>query len=85
MAAETLYARGRYREAAVVLNAAIEQSSMRVPAQQRSTYVERNALADATIAECTGALLQDPGNANARKFLDEAYSSKVALLRSLAG
>lgn len=83
--AEDLYASGRYVEAAGVLNAAFERSSTGVPAQVRSLYVERNALADAAIAECSGALRQDPGNANARKFLDEAYESKVALLRSLTG
>ncbi|HPT99466.1 MAG TPA: zf-HC2 domain-containing protein [Armatimonadota bacterium] len=85
MRAEDLYASGRYLEAAGVLNAAIERSSSQMPERVRSVYVERNALADATIAECSMALLHDPGNANARKFLDEAYESKVELLRSLAG
>jgi hypothetical protein len=85
MRAEDLYASGRYLEAAGVLNAAFESSSSQMPARVRSVYVERNALADATIAECSMALRHDPGNANARKFLDEAYESKVQLLRSLAG
>ncbi|MBI3947929.1 MAG: zf-HC2 domain-containing protein [Armatimonadetes bacterium] len=79
--AESLYASGQYSEAVGVLNAAFAQACERSPEEIR----ERNALADGAILECSRALRQDPGNANARKFLGEAYSTKLALLQSLAG
>lgn len=79
--AESLYSSGRYTEAVGVLNAAFAQACERSPEEIR----ERNALADSAILECSRALRQDPGNVNARKYLGEAYSAKVALLQSLAG
>lgn len=77
--AEILRSCGRHAEAVDVLNAALAQAQL--PAETR----ERNALVDSAIAECSTALRHDPGNANALKFLDEAYSTKLALLRSVAG
>jgi len=80
--ARTLYARGRYQEAVGVLNAAFERSSKRFPVEMRAVYQEQNSSADSDIAECSQALRDDPGNANARKFLEKAYDTKVAILRS---
>lgn len=81
---QTMYASGRYAEAIGVLNAVFERTASRFTDQERALLAERNALADSTIVECSAALRADPGNANARKFLDEAYEAKVALVRSLA-
>ena len=83
--AATLYAQGHYNQAASVLNDAIRRSSQRWPDDLRAVYHERNSLADADISECSGALRYDPGNVNARKFLDKAYTTKVDILRSLTG
>ncbi len=81
--AHGLYTSGRYTEAISILNAEFERSSLRCSEKDRSLYAERNALADSAIVECSAALRDDPGNPNARKFLSEAYETKVRLLRSL--
>lgn len=81
---ELLPAETEYRDAVTLLADAIEEHRGELPGDLAFTYDESVAVVDAAIEDSRAALRKHPDDQHLRRMLDDAYQTKLDLMRQVA-
>jgi hypothetical protein len=81
---ELLPAETEYQDAAVLLAQAIDDRREELPGDLAFTYDESVAVVDSAIKDSRAALQNNPEDEHLRQMLDDAYQTKLDLMRQVA-